>query len=425
MLAPVSAMHNARYVIEGGQPLRGRLRISGSKNAADYALAATLLTGEECVLENLPDIADVRLMASILARFGAQVEQLSPSSIRVCAADITSCEAPAELVVGLRASFLVMGPLLARFGTASCCPPGGDVIGVRPLDVHLAGFRALGAAVQRRGEVFTATAERLRGGRVVLDYPSVMGTLNVTLAATLAEGTTTIINAAAEPEVADLVTMLNAMGARIRGGGTHTLEVEGVRELHGVRHRVLPDRLEAGTLALAAATTGGEVELEEAVAAHLDALIWKMREAGACVEGGDGWLRVSGDGKYRAVSAQAVPYPGLATDLHPPLAAFLTQARGVSVIHERVFDNRLLYIGELRKMGADVITAGQTAIISGPTPLYGTRVRALDVRAGDALVVAALAAEGRTEIADVYHIERAHEGLDKKLRSLGARIERV
>jgi hypothetical protein len=209
---------------------------------------------------------------------------------------------------------------------------------------------------------------------------TVTGTENLMMAATLAEGTTTIINAAAEPEVADLVTMLNAMGARIRGGGTHTLEVEGVRELHGVRHRVLPDRLEAGTLALAAATTGGEVELEEAVAAHLDALIWKMREAGACVEGGDGWLRVSGDGKYRAVSAQAVPYPGLATDLHPPLAAFLTQARGVSVIHERVFDNRLLYIGELRKMGADVITAGQTAIISGPTPLYGTRVRALDDR---------------------------------------------
>ncbi len=425
MLARVSALESARYIIEGGRPLGGIVRISGSKNAADYALAATLLTGEECVLENLPDIADVRLMASILSRFGAEVEQLTPSSIRVRAADIATSEAPAELVIGLRASFLVMGPLLARFGTAASCPPGGDVIGVRPLDVHLAGFRALGAEVHRHGEMFVASGRPLRGARVVLDYPSVMGTLNVTLAAVLAEGTSTIINAAAEPEIADLVSMLNAMGARIRGGGTHTLEIEGVRELHGVRHAVLPDRLEAGMFALAAAITGGDVRLRDAVPGHLDALLWKLGEAGVRVTTADGCLRIRGDGEYRSVSAQAVPYPGLATDMHPQLAAFLTQARGVSVIHERVFDNRLLYIGELRKMGADVITAGQTALISGPTPLYGTKVRALDVRAGDSLVLAALAAEGRTDILDVYHIDRAHEGLDQKLRSLGARIERL
>jgi UDP-N-acetylglucosamine 1-carboxyvinyltransferase len=232
-----------------------------------------------------------------------------------------------------------------------------------------------------------------------------------------------IINAATEPEIVSLANMLNEMGANVSGAGTHTVRIEGVRELNGVEHHIIPDRLEAGTFALAAAITGGEVELEEAVPEHIDALIWKMREAGAVVEPTDAGMRVRGARAYRSVGAQAVPYPGLATDLHPPLAAFLTQATGVSTIHERVFDNRMLYIGELRKMGADVITAGQTAIISGPTALSAAHVKALDVRAGSALVLAALVAEGTTEIGDIYHIERAHEGLDVKLRSLGASIE--
>lgn len=414
-----------RFVIEGGHPLRGQVRVSGNKNAADYAMAAALLTNDDCVLENVPEIEDVAFMTAILRRLGAEVEQLSPSRLRINAAHITSLEAPSELVVNLRASFLVMGALLTRFGRAACCPPGGDVIGLRPLDVHLAGFRALGAEVYRRGEMFVAEAQRLHGARVLLDYPSVMGTLNVLLAATLADGVTTIINAAAEPEVASLAEMLNRMGARIRGAGSHTIEVEGVPALHGTTQRILPDRLEAGTFALAVAATRGEAEILEAVPEHFEALIWKLQEAGARLRSMEGGIVVTGVDQYRAVAAQAVPFPGLATDLHPPLAAFLTQAKGVSVIHERVYDNRMLYISELRKMGADVVTAGQTAIVSGPTHLYGTPVRCMDVRAGAALVVAALVAEGRTEISDIYHLNRGYEALDEKLRALGASIQRI
>lgn len=418
-------MTGDRFVIEGGRPLRGRVRVSGNKNAADHAMAAALLTADDCILENVPDIEDVTYMSAILRQLGTEVECLSPSRLRINAAKIHSFEAPSELVVNLRASFLVMGALLTRFGRAGCCPPGGDVIGLRPLDVHLAGFRALGAEVYRRGDQFVAESERLSGARVVLDYPSVMGTQNIILAATMADGVTTIINAAAEPEVVSLVEMLNRMGAKIRGVGGHNIEIEGVRELRGTTQRILPDRLEAGTFALAIAATRGEAEILDAVPEHLDALIWKMQEAGVRIRPVEGGVAVTGVDSCRAVSAQAVPYPGLATDLHPPLAAFLTQARGVSVIHERVYDNRLLYISELRKMGADVITAGQTAIVSGPTHLYGTPVRCMDLRAGAALVVAALAAEGTAEISDIYHLDRGYEALPEKLRSLGASVQRV
>jgi UDP-N-acetylglucosamine 1-carboxyvinyltransferase len=414
-----------RIIIEGGRPLQGRVRVSGNKNAADYAMAAALLTADDCILENVPDIEDVTFMAEILRRLGAEVEQLAPSRLRINAAKVDVFDAPSELVVNLRASFLVMGALLTRFGRAACCPPGGDVIGIRPLDVHLYGFRALGAEVYRRGDQFVAEGDRLRGARVVLDYPSVMGTLNVMLAAIMADGVTTIINAAAEPEVVSVAEMLNRMGAKIRGAGGNTIEIEGVHELKGTTQRILPDRAEAGTFALAVAATRGEAEIVEAMPEHLEALIWKMQEAGVRVRAVEGGMVVRGVDQYRAVSAQAVPYPGLATDLHPPLAAFLTQAKGVSVIYERVYDNRLLYIGELRKMGADVITAGQTAIVSGPTHLYGTPVRCMDVRAGAALVVAALVAEGPTEISDISHLDRGYEALDEKLRGLGANIKLV
>ena len=420
-------MPDSKLVIEGRRPLQGTVRVGGSKNAADYAFAACLLTGDECVLENVPNIEDIRMMAGILRSLGAEVESDGGGRWRIRADKINRWDAPNELAANQRASFLVMGPLLARFGEAACCSPGGDVIGARPLDVHLAGFRALGARVSRHGEQYLAQApagRRLEGTRVFLDYPSVTGTLNVIFAATLANGTTTIINAAAEPEIVDVTNMLNAMGARIAGTSRGILTVEGVAELRGVRHEVVPDRLETGILSLAVAISGGEAEIEGAMPEHLDALIEKMRASGVVVETREGVVQVCGRNAYMAVQAQAVPYPGLATDLHPPLAAFLTQAQGVSVIHERVYENRLLYIGELRKMGADVIIAGQTAIISGPTRLYGTPVRALDVRAGGALVIAALAAEGRTEISDVFHLDRAHEDLVGKLRALGATVDR-
>jgi UDP-N-acetylglucosamine 1-carboxyvinyltransferase len=407
--------------------VQGSVRVGGSKNAADYALAACLLTGEECVLENVPEIEDVRLMASILEALGAEVRNEGGGVWRVRAAEIRRFDAPSEVVVNQRASFLVMGPLLARFGRAACCFPGGDVLGTRPLDVHIDGFRALGARVQRAGELYEAeaTSPRLRGTRLFIDYPSVMGTVNLIFAAVLAEGHTTLVNAAAEPEIVDVIELLNAMGARISGAGHNVVEIEGVRELHGARHGIIPDRLETGLFALAAAVTRGEASIEGVVPEHLDALLSKLREAGVLVESQTDSLRVCGAGReLRAVQAQAVPYPGLATDLHPPLAAFLTQCQGVSVIHERVYENRLLYIGELRKMGADVISAGGTAIISGPTRLYGTTVRALDVRAGGALVLAALAAAGRTVIQDIYHLDRAHEELAGKLRGLGASVAR-
>jgi UDP-N-acetylglucosamine 1-carboxyvinyltransferase len=318
-----------------------------------------------------------------------------------------------------------MGPLLARFGEAACSPPGGDIIGLRPLDVHLAGFAAMGADVRREGDKFVARAQSLRGARVFMDYPSVLGTQNLMMAATLARGTTVIVNAAAEPEVAGLAEMLNAMGARICGAGSHTIEIVGVEGLHGTRHRVMPDRIEAGTLAIAAAITDGEVELEEGPASQLDALIWKLRESGVEVEPTEAGLRVWRRDTLRAINAQAVPYPGLATDLQAPMAVLLTQAQGVSSIYERVFDNRLLYVSELRKMGAEVVTSGTTAVISGPTPLIGASVRALDIRAGAALVLAGLVAQGQTEISDIYHLDRGYEALEQKLRSLGAVIQRV
>ena len=418
-------MTSERFLIEGGHRLQGAVRVSGNKNAAVHTLAATLLTSDDCYLENVPDIGDVRFMLDIMQALGTKVERISPGVLRLNSGDLRTFIAPSELAISLRASFLVMGPLLARFGEAACCPPGGDIIGLRPLDVHLSGFAILGADVRREGDKFVARAPRLRGSRVFMDYPSVLGTQNLMMAATLAEGTTVIVNAAAEPEVASLAEMLNAMGARICGAGGHTIQIEGVRSLHGTSHRLIPDRIEAGTLAIAAAITEGEVDIEEGLASHLDALIWKLRESGVEVEETEVGLRVRRRGPLRAVNAQAVPYPGLPTDLQAPMSVLLTQAQGVSFIYERVFDNRLLYVGELRKMGAEVVTSGTTAIVSGPTPLIGVSVRALDIRAGAALVLAGLAAQGLTEISDIYHLDRGYEALDQKLRSLGAVIQRV
>jgi UDP-N-acetylglucosamine 1-carboxyvinyltransferase len=414
-----------RFLIEGGHRLQGAVRVSGSKNAALHTLAATLLTGEDCCLENVPAIGDVRFMLDIMQALGTKVERTPTGGLRLNSSDIHSFAAPSDLATNLRGSFLVMGPLLARLGEAACSPPGGDIIGLRPLDVHLAGFAALGADVRREGDKFVARASRLKGSRVFMDYPSVLGTQNLMMAATLAEGATVIVNAAAEPEVASLAEMLNSMGARICGAGGHTIKVAGVRSLHGTKHRVIPDRIEAGTFAIAAAITKGEVEIEDGLSSHLDALLWKLRESGVAVEETERGLRVSRSGPLRAINAQSVPYPGLATDLQAPMAVLLTQAQGVSFIYERVFDNRLLYVGELRKMGAEVVTSGTTALISGPTPLIGASVRALDIRAGAALVLAGLAAQGRTEVSDIYHLDRGYEGLDQKLRSLGAVIQRA
>ena len=412
------------YRVQGGGPLRGDVRTSGAKNAALPCLAATLLTGEPCTIRNLPAIADVTGFLEILRRLGAEVDH-DPAAHRVTvrAAGPLAEAPPDRLVANQRASFLVMGPLLAREGRGACAAPGGDIIGQRPLDVHLRGFRALGADVRTEAGRFVA-AGRLRGARIVLDYPSVLGTENLILAAVRAEGETVIVNAAAEPEVEALAALLSAMGARIRGAGSHTVTVSGVGALRGADYTLIPDRIEAGTFAIAAAITGGDVRIHDVRPRHLDALLFKLREIGVDIDEDDHTLRVRRRGPIRATTVQAVPFPGLATDLQALVTTLLTQAEGVSVVNERVFENRLGYVAELRKMGARIVTAGATAIVQGPSPLHGAVVQGLDVRASAALVVAALAADGETEVLDIVHLERGYEDLGRKLRGLGAVVER-
>ncbi len=411
-----------RYVIQGGQPLRGEVAVSGSKNAALYTLPAALLTSEPVTLRNVPKIADIGELADICRAIGSQVE-IDGTTLHMRTPEVTSIAPPPDLVSRLRASFLVMGALLGRAGEAECPPPGGDVIGSRPLDVHFVGFRMLGARLERRGASWYAQADRLRGARIFFDYPSVLGTVNVLLAAVRAEGETVIINAAPEPEVAMLADMLVSMGAQVSGQGTPTITVQGVERLHGTDFSVIPDRLEVGTFLLAAAATGGDVHVTNAEPTHLDSLTHKLREMGMQVEV-DAGIRACANGPLQAIQVQAVPYPGFATDLHPPMAAALTQVKGVSLIHERVYDNRTLYVNELRKLGARIITAGDTVVIEGPTPLGASTVRALDIRAGAATVVAALAAEGESTIMDIHHLDRGYSDLQERLTALGARIER-
>ena len=414
---------SAHYVIQGGRPLRGEVTVSGSKNAALYTLPAALLTSEPVTIRNVPRIADIREMAEICESVGSTVE-IDGETVRMVTPAVTSVAPPIELVSKLRASFLLMGALLGRMGEAECPPPGGDVIGSRPLDVHFVGFRALGATVERHGSAWRASAAKLTGARIFFDYPSVLGTVNVLFSAATAEGTTTIINAAAEPEVEMLADMLVSMGARISGQGTPLVTIEGVQALHGTDFTVIPDRLEVGTYLLGGVATHGDVRVTNADPLHLDSLLAKLRDMNARIEVDGCSVRATSPGELRAVNVQAVPYPGFATDLHPPMAAALTQATGVSLVHERVYDNRTLYVNELRKLGARITTAGDTVLIEGPTALGGSTVRALDIRAGAAVVVAALAAEGETTILDVHHLDRGYADLRERLAALGAVIER-
>lgn len=419
-------VRGGRYIVRGEAVIHGSVRVSGAKNHALAAMCAALLTDEDVILENVPFITDVDSLADLLRSLGARVERLPDGSLLLNASKVNTYEAPTELISENRASFQVMGPLLGRHGFAASAPPGGDVIGQRPIDVHLSGFEAMGATVTREGERFVARAPQgLRGTRVFMDYPSVSGTQNVMMAAVLARGHTTIVNAATEPEVQELCHLLNAMGARLTGVGSQILEIDGVEHLHGTRARIMPDRIEAGTWAIAAVMTGGELLVEQAPWEVMDALLHKLRATGATITTGPGGMHVRGSQPIRAVSFQALPYPGLATDLHAPFGALLTQANGVSIIHERVFDNRMLYVSELRKMGAEIVSTGSSAIVSGPTPLHGTRVRALDVRAGAAVLLAAMVAQGTTVIDDIYHLDRGYERLDEKLRTMGVEVERA
>lgn len=408
------------YRVRGGAPLRGEVTVRGAKNAALPILAATLLSDGPCVLENLPDIADIHVMIEVLRDLGAHAERDREGRLVVEARDISSCTTSDELATRLRGSFLVMGPLLARFGQASAPQPGGCKIGARPVDVPVMGFSQLGAQVAVVDGRFSASG-KLTGANFVLDYPSQTGTENILMAAVLADGVTVMENASAEPEVAELVSFLRAMGARIRWIGPGTVAIQGVKRLHGAVYRLMPDRLEAGTYMMAAAITRGDVTVRHVVSQHLHAVTTKLVEAGVRVDEVEGHsLRAVADRPLAGVSVRTFPYPGFPTDLQQPFGAFLTQASGESIIHETMYENRLGYALELARMGADVDVQGQTAFIKGPSRLQGARVRALDLRAGAAVVLAGLAAEGETIVEDGQHIARGYTDFAAQLRSLGA-----
>ncbi len=411
--------------IEGQRRLVGEFRVNGAKNAALPCLAAALLSDHPSRLRRVPDIEDVHRFLEILTVLGVETD-VSNNEVIVRPSGVCSGSPPDGLAAALRASFLVMGPLLARTGQATCGAPGGDVIGARPLDVHLAGFRALGADVESIGGRTVASApEGLRGASIVLDYPSVLGTENLLLAAVLAKGRTRIVNAAMEPEIVCVADMLNRMGARISGAGQNTITIDGVDELSGADHELIPDRIEAGTLLIAAAATRGDICLVGVNPRHLEALLSKLGDIGADVRQGDDQLdlTVAPDAHLVATNLQALPFPGFATDLQAPITALLTQVEGTSIVHERVFENRMQHLDELRKLGANIIAGGAAPVIIGPTPLSGAVVRGTDIRATAALIVAALAAEGESRIYGVNHLSRGYADLAGQLRGLGADIE--
>ena len=414
-----------KIVIHGGAPLTGEVALSGSKNAALPILMASLLTDEPVFIRNVPRLRDVHTALALLGRLGVESRWTDEHALELRTARVVSHEAPYDLVKTMRASFIVLGPLIARAGRARVSTPGGCAIGARPVNLHISGIRALGARIQLRNGYVEARAERLTGARLWLDTPSVGATENIMMAAALAHGRTLIENAAREPEVQDLALMLNAMGARISGAGSHVMEIEGVERLHGAEHTVIADRIEAGSLMVAAAITGGDVLIRGAPVEQLKAVVAKLEEIGADIEPIADRLRVSRKGAIRPVELRTLPYPGFPTDLQAQMMALLAISQGTSVIAETIFENRFMHALELIRMGADIVMKGATAVVRGVPKLSGAPVMATDLRASMSLVIAGLAAEGTTEISRVYHLDRGYEDLDRKLAALGARIERV
>ena len=418
------------FRVEGGRPLAGTVQISGAKNAALKLLAAATLTGERCRLTNVPEIEDVRVMADTLRDLGVVVDHPADNVYEVASGDVEWLFVPLEAAARMRASFILLGPLLARFGRVIISNPGGDRIGRRPVDLHVDAMRALGASIEYRNGYYFATAPgRLRGGEIRFPFVSVMGTENAMLAATLAEGHTVIRPAAQEPEVDDLITFLQSMGAAVRRTYPDTIEIEGRKRLRGAEHRVIPDRIEAGTFVVAAAVTGGRITLQGAPCDHLAAFVETMAKVGVGLDCGQDTIEVDGSalhaGGYRATDIVTAPYPGLATDLQPPTAVLLTQATGVSNVHEAIFEDRLEWLGEVRRMGADVeMIDSHHATIKGPARLVGVEVEIGDLRAGASLILAALVAEGTTTIHGAHHVHRGYENIERKFLDLGASISR-
>jgi len=410
--------------IRGGRALEGEVRVSGAKNAALPIMCAALLTGEPLRLSNVPRLMDVATMARLLAQMGVEVER-SDEAMVLRAGEIRDPTAPYELVKTMRASVLVLGPLLARCGHAKVSLPGGCAIGLRPVDQHVKGLQAMGATISIEHGYMHAEARRLRGARIVMDMVTVTGTENLMMAGSLAEGTTLIENAAREPEVVDLARCLEAMGARIEGAGSDAIRIEGVASLGGASHRVMPDRIETGTYLAAVAATGGKVRLLGAAPDTLDATLEKLREAGARVSVPKGDLHIEADGRPRSVSVRTAPYPGFATDMQAQFMALAAIANGTAVITETIFENRFMHALELQRLGAEIAIQGNSAVVSGVPQLQGAAVMATDLRASAGLVIAGLVAEGETVVDRIYHLDRGYEALEKKLAALGARVERV
>ena len=401
--------------------------MSGAKNAALPILASSILSGGTSTYHNVPKLMDIRTMGRLLGRMGATVEAADKSgySLKISAEKLSGFEAPYELVKTMRASVLVLGPLVARHGQATVSLPGGCAIGARPIDQHLKGLEAMGAKITLTHGSVIARAKRLRGAAIVCDVPTVTGTENLMMAATLAKGRTTIENAAREPEVEELARVLNKMGARVQGAGTSVITVEGVDELQPIEHAIVADRIEAGTFMVAAALTRGDVLLRDCLPEHLDAVIAKLRSAGAEIVAEAGGLRVRGRAEIRSVDITTQPYPGFPTDMQAQFMTLATKARGQSVITETIFENRYMHVSELARMGADIHVDGRTAVIRGVKKLTGAKVMASDLRASAALILAGLVAEGTTEVLRVYHLDRGYEHIEKKLQKLGADVKRA
>jgi len=418
-----------KIILQGGKSLAGEVSVSGSKNAALPVLISSLLTSEPCTYQGVPHLADIRTTLKLLSGLGDKHDNRSwlngADDLTLQANRIDKFEAAYDLVKTMRASFLVLGPLLARFGRARVSTPGGCAIGARPINLHLKGLEALGATIEQSHGYVEANASRLRGAKIYLDLPSVGATENLMMAATLAEGTTIIENAAKEPEIDDLASVLNEMGARVQGSGTDIIQIEGVDALHGTTHRIIPDRIEAGSFVIAAAITGGDVLVRGARADHLEAFLIKLKEAGVVYTADEVGIKVERNGYIKSVDVTTLPYPGFPTDLQAQMMALMAVADGISIITETIFENRFMHAQELDGMGARIQLEGNRAVVRGVHELSGAPVMASDLRASVALLLAGLVANGTTEVSRVYHLDRGYEQIEKKLLRLGAHIERV
>jgi UDP-N-acetylglucosamine 1-carboxyvinyltransferase len=418
-----------KIVVHGGKRLTGEVTVSGSKNAALPVLISSLLTAEPCSYRRVPNLADIHTTLKLLGALGVKIDKdawdRGKGDLRLHAETVTKLEASYDLVKTMRASFLVLGPLTARFGQARVSTPGGCAIGARPINLHLKGLEAMGATIEHSHGYVEATASRLRGAQIYLDLPSVGATENLMMAATLADGTTFIENAAKEPEIEDLADALNEMGGRVRGAGTDIVQIDGVDSLHGISHEIIPDRIEAGSFVIASAITGGDVWIRGARARHLDAFLIKLAEAGVVLTSDDDGIRVQRNGKIKSVDVTTLPYPGFPTDLQAQMMVLMSVADGVSVITETIFENRFMHAQELDRMGAQIQLEGNRAVVRGARELSGAPVMATDLRASVSLILAGLVASGSTEVSRVYHLDRGYDHIEEKLSKLGAQVERV